>query len=90
MIKFVGVREAKNHLSRLLDDVAAGEELVITRRGKVIASLVPVCARPKRRFATDRGRFVVPEDFDDPLPEDLLDAFEGASLPKALPTLPMD
>jgi prevent-host-death family protein len=76
MTKSVGVHEAKTHLSRLLDDVAAGEEVVITRRGEEIASLVP--RQPKKRqLGTDVGRFVVPEDFDDPLPGDLLDAFEG-------------
>jgi prevent-host-death family protein len=76
MTKSVGVHEAKTHLSRLLDEVAAGEEVVITRRGEEVASLVPVRAS-KRRFGMDRGRFVVPDDFDDPLPDDLLDAFEG-------------
>jgi prevent-host-death family protein len=76
MTKSVGVHEAKTHLSRLLDDVAAGEEVVITRRGEEIASLVP--RRPKKRqLGLDKGRFVVPENFDDPLPDDLLDAFEG-------------
>lgn len=76
MTKSVGVHEAKTHLSRLLDDVAAGEEVVITRRGEEIASLVP--RRPKKRqLGLDEGRFVVPEDFDAPLPDDLLDAFEG-------------
>lgn len=77
MTKSVGVHEAKTHLSRLLDDVAAGEEVVITRRGEEIASLVPVRRTSERRFGLDRGRFVVPDDFDDPLPDDLLDAFEG-------------
>ena len=77
MTKSVGVHEAKTHLSRLLDSVVAGEEVVITRRGEEVASLVPVRREPKRRFGMDRGRFVVPDDFDDPLPDDLLDAFEG-------------
>jgi prevent-host-death family protein len=76
MTKSVGVHEAKTHLSRLLEDVAAGEEIVITRRGEQIATLVPV-RRPKiRRLGIDRGRFVVPEDFDSPLPKELLAAFE--------------
>jgi prevent-host-death family protein len=77
MTKSVGVHEAKTHLSRLLDDVAAGEEVVITRRGEEVASLVPVGSRSSRRFGTERGRLVVPDDFDDPLPDELLDAFEG-------------
>jgi prevent-host-death family protein len=77
MTKSVGVHEAKTHLSRLLDDVAAGEEVVITRRGEEVASLVPVGPGSARRFGTERGRLVVPDDFDDPLPDELLDAFEG-------------
>jgi prevent-host-death family protein len=77
MTKSVGVHEAKTHLSRLLEDVAAGEEVVITRRGEAVASLVPVRRSSKRRFGLDRGKLKVPDDFDEPLPEELLDAFEG-------------
>jgi antitoxin (DNA-binding transcriptional repressor) of toxin-antitoxin stability system len=78
MTKSVGVHEAKTHLSRLLKDVAAGEEVVITNRGKAIATLGPPPREQDRRiFGIDRGRFVVPDDFDDPLPDDLLDEFEN-------------
>jgi prevent-host-death family protein len=76
MTKSVGVHEAKTHLSRLLEDVAAGEEVVITRRGEEVASLVPVRRSIDRRLGIDRGRFIVPEDFDAPLPEDVLAGFE--------------
>ncbi len=76
MTKSVGIHEAKTHLSRLLEEVAAGEEIVITRRGEEIASLVPARRASARRLGMDRGRFVVPEDFDEPLPSDLLEAFE--------------
>jgi prevent-host-death family protein len=76
MTKSVGVHEAKTHLSRLLDDVAAGEEVVITRRGQQVASLVPVRRSQSRQLGIDRGRFTVPEDFDAPLPDELLAAFE--------------
>jgi prevent-host-death family protein len=77
MTKSVGVHEAKTHLSRLLDDVVAGEEVVITRRGEQIATLVPVRSSDQRKFGTERGRLVVPDDFVDPLPDDLLDEFDG-------------
>jgi prevent-host-death family protein len=76
MTKSVGVHEAKTHLSRLLEDVAAGEEVVITRRGEEVASLVPVRRPSTRRLGIDRGRFVVPEDFDEPLPDEVLAAFQ--------------
>jgi prevent-host-death family protein len=76
MTKSVGVHEAKTHLSRLLEDVAAGEEVVITRRGEAVATLVPARPATARRFGIDEGRFTVPEDFDAPLPDEVLDAFE--------------
>jgi len=56
--------------------VVGGEEVVITRRGEEVASLVPVRRSSARRLGMDRGRFVVPDDFDEPLPDELLDAFE--------------
>jgi prevent-host-death family protein len=76
MTKSVGVHEAKTHLSRLIEDVAAGEEVVITRRGKAVASLCPPPEPTPLRFGIDEGRFVVPEDFDAPLPAVLFAAFE--------------
>jgi prevent-host-death family protein len=76
MTKSVGVHDAKTHLSRLLEDVAAGEEVVITRRGEEVARLVPARVHTARRLGMDRGKFVVPEDFDAPLPDEVLDAFE--------------
>lgn len=77
MTKSVGVHEAKTHLSRLLEEVAAGEEVVITRRGRAVATLGPPPSQDKRIFGIDRGRFTVPEDFDDPLPDDELAEWEG-------------
>ncbi len=77
MTKFVGVHEAKTHLSGLLEDVASGEEVVITRRGEAVARLVGVREGRDRAFGIDRGRLVVPEDFDAPLNADLLEAFES-------------
>jgi prevent-host-death family protein len=73
----VNVHEAKTHLSRLLRRVAGGEEIVIARAGVPVARLVPVEERPKRVFGGDRGRFEVPEDFDAPLPEEIVRGFEG-------------
>lgn len=70
----VGVHEAKTHLSRLLERVAAGEEIVITRGRRPVARLVPV--RPSgRTLGEDRGIYEVPEDFDAPLPDDVLEGF---------------
>lgn len=77
MTKSVGVHEAKTHLSRLLDDVAAGEEVVITRRGAPAARLSAIREGTPRSFGIDRGRLAVPDDFDAPLDGELLEAFES-------------
>lgn len=76
MTKSVGVHEAKTNLSKLLERVLAGEEITITRRGEEVARLVPPRRRRARQLGIDRGRWVVPDDFDAPLPEDVVAAFE--------------
>ena len=73
----VGVHEAKTHLSRLLRRVSAGEEIVIARGGEPIARLIPVGPRRHRVLGKDRGRFEVPDDFDAPLPQEVIEAFEA-------------
>ncbi len=76
-MKPVNVHEAKTHFSRLLARVEAGEEIVIARAGKPIARLVPVVEPPpERELGTERGRIVIPDDFDAPLPDEVLSAFE--------------
>ena len=72
----VGVHEAKTHLSRLLRRVADGEEVVISRGGRPIARLVPAERTERRTFGRDRGVYTVPEDFDEPLPDEVLTTFE--------------
>lgn len=73
--KTVNVHEAKTHLSRLLDEVSAGGEVVIARAGRPIARLVAV-APSERTLGADRGRIVIADDFDGPLPPDVLADFE--------------
>jgi len=66
----VNVHEAKTHLSKLLDRVAQGEEVVIAKAGKPVARLVAI--KPKkapRPIGTAEGVFVLPDDFNDPWPE---------------------
>ncbi len=78
MTKSVGVHEAKTHLSKLLERVATGEEITITRRGEAVARLVPPARRSTApRLGIDRGRFTVPDDFDASLPAELLTSFEA-------------
>lgn len=67
----VGVHEAKTHLSRLLDRVLAGDEVVIDRRGTPVARLVPIDTDRPPQFGTDRGAVLIGDDFDAPLPTEL-------------------
>jgi prevent-host-death family protein len=74
----VNIHEAKTHLSRLLVRVEAGEEIVIARSGRPIARLVPYEPPPGERvLGEDRGKVILSDDFDAPLPEDILAAFES-------------
>ena len=73
----VNVREAKTHLSRLLAQVEAGEEVVIARNGKAVARLVSVRSRGKPRFGSWKGRIKLDDSFFEPLPEEELAAWEG-------------
>ncbi len=72
----VNIHEAKTHLSRLLEKVAMGEEVIIAKAGKPVAKLVALAeARPKFQFGSAKGEFVVPDDFNDPLPKEIEDLF---------------
>jgi prevent-host-death family protein len=80
----VNIHVAKTHLSRLLQRVAAGEEITIARSGVPVARLVPIepAKSNVRPLGFDRGRIWIADDFDAPLPDDLLEAFYGGELPK--------
>jgi prevent-host-death family protein len=72
----VNIHEAKTHLSRLLERVAMGEEVIIAKAGMPVAKLVPLGGRPKNRMlGSARGEFTVPDDFNDPLPKEIEDLF---------------
>lgn len=70
--------EAKTALSKLVERAACGEEIVIAKAGRPLARLVAFerAARPRRPGGWE-GRVWIAEDFDAPLPDDLLAAFEG-------------
>ncbi|MGH8985019.1 MAG: type II toxin-antitoxin system Phd/YefM family antitoxin [Acidimicrobiia bacterium] len=73
----VNIHEAKTHLSRLIERVAGGEEVVIGKAGRPVARLVPYAeTRQARRPGRWAGRVTIAADFD-ATSEDLLDAFEG-------------
>lgn len=72
----INVAEAKTHLSRLLDRVEKGEEILLARNGRPVAKLsrADQAVREPGRL---KGRMVIGAHFDDPLPDDLLRAFAG-------------
>ncbi len=77
MATTVNVHQAKTHLSRLLERVRQGEEIIIARAGRPIARLVPIQDRPAQRTpGSARGQVWMAPDFDAPLPEDLQGLFE--------------
>lgn len=81
MTKAVNIHEAKTHLSRLLEQVRLGEEVIIAKAGKPVARLVAVSEKPQRRVpGSARGRIRIAEDFDVPLPPELQKFFEVVCL----------
>ena len=75
----VNIHAAKTHLSRLVDEAAAGREILIARAGKPVAKLVPLVGSAERRkLGILAGKLRIPADFDAPLPEEVLDSFEGS------------
>jgi prevent-host-death family protein len=75
--KIVNMHEAKTNLSRLVEEAEAGEAIILARAGKPVAKLVPVRRSRRRRLGHWKGRVVMSEDFDAPLPADVLATWEG-------------
>jgi prevent-host-death family protein len=74
----VNIHAAKTQLSRLVDEAAAGTEIIIAKAGKPVAKLGPLTqARKKRKLGVLAGKLRVPDDFDRPLPQEVIDSFEG-------------
>ena len=75
----VSIEEMQRDLSACLKRVEAGETLLIVRAGKPVAEVKPVGASVEnlRPFGLCKGEFTVPDNFDAPLPEDIVKAFEG-------------
>jgi prevent-host-death family protein len=77
----VNVHAAKTHFSRIVDQAAAGEEIIIAKAGKPVARLVPLMSpqqQPTRQLGALAGVAVIPPDFGAALPDDVLGAFEGS------------
>lgn len=76
-IRTLNVAEAKARLSELVQRAARGEEIIIARNGQPQARLVALAPRTARVPGSGAGKWVISDDFDEPLPADILDAFEG-------------
>ncbi len=77
MATVINVHEAKTHFSKLLERVRQGEEIIVAKAGKPVARLLPLEDQAAQRSpGSARGKFTMSDDFDAPLADDLLDAFE--------------
>ena len=66
----VNIHEAKTHLSKLLERVMNGEEIIISKAGKPVAKLIPITTPPSRRFpGNDQGTVVIRPEFEEQLAE---------------------
>jgi prevent-host-death family protein len=77
-MQIINVHEAKTHLSRILDEVAAGEEIILAKAGKPLARLSPfVPEKSKIKFGLAKGKAWIADDFDAPLPDELQALFDA-------------
>jgi prevent-host-death family protein len=78
MAEIINIHEAKTHLSRIIDEVAAGSEVIIAKAGKPMARLTPLSGEPRpKKLGLLKGRLKVPDDFNEPLDDATIAAFEG-------------
>lgn len=76
MTRTYNIHEAKTHFSKLIKQARQGEEVIVAKAGKPMVRLVPVePPRGRRQPGSARGMFTMSDDFDDPLPDDMLKAF---------------
>ena len=81
-MKQVNIHEAKTNLSALIEEVQAGGEIIIAKAGKPVARLAPLdIPKALRKPGAMKGKIRIAEDFDAPLPDELVEAFEGKAKP---------
>ena len=74
----VNIHQAKTNLSRLVEEVALGGEIIIAKAGKPVAKLTPLAPKKKPiRFDLLKGKVKIARDFNAPLPTEIIRAFEG-------------
>jgi prevent-host-death family protein len=72
--------EAKTRLSALVEQAAAGEEIIIAKNGKPMAKLVPIRNRPLRKPGRFKGKIWMSDDFDAPLPQEYIDSWYNSKI----------
>lgn len=78
MARTLNLYDAKTHLSSLVEEAAAGAEIIIAKAGKPRAKLVPIRAAARRTPGRAKGKIWIASDFDAPLPDSVLTGFTGA------------
>lgn len=73
----INIHEAKTHFSKLLARVINGEEIIISKAGKPVAILVPLSDKGPRKPGSAKGKLVIHENFQEPLPAEILESFES-------------
>ncbi len=77
-MRSINMHEAKTNLSRIAEEVAAGEEIIVAKAGKPKMKLVPWDhGKKKIKLGALKGKIRISEDFDEPLPQEMLEAFYG-------------
>ena len=71
------IHDAKTNFSKLIAFALAGEEVIIAKAGQPLVKLVPITENKKSRFGAYKGKIKIADDFDAPLPDDILNAFYG-------------
>ncbi len=74
---YFNIHEAKTHFSKLIASALNGEEVVIAKSGEPIAKIIPMRINKNLRIGAFKGEIKMADDFDAPLPDDLLNAFYG-------------
>lgn len=76
-MSIVNIHEAKTHFSKLVDCALNGDEVIIAKAGKPAVKLVPIPNKKQRLLGVLKGKVKIGDDFDDLLPDEFLDSFEG-------------
>jgi prevent-host-death family protein len=76
----VNLYEAKTQLSQLVEDAAAGKEIIIAKNGKPMAKLVAIRERPLRKPGRFKGKIWMSDDFDAPLPQEFIDSWYNSKI----------